>query len=265
MTEPVLRRVRPGDETALAAIWRRVFGDPEALALAFLKDLPALGGGVCAEEGGRLLGAAYVVTDFTLGDRRTAYVYAVAVLPEERGRGLGMALTKAAAGLGKELGAEILCTLPANAGLYPWYERLVGVRCALYRSEQRCESAPGAAAFPLSPEEYGRRREALLGTLPHVTLGDAALRYEKENCRCFGGDLYALGDGIAAASVDGDETLIRELLCPAGADRTALAAALGDHLGTERVLLLSSAPEGRPYLAADTPLPPGCIWNLTLD
>ena len=265
MTEPLLRRVRPADAAGLAGIWHRVFDDPEELALAFLNDLPALGGGVCAEEEGKLLGAAYVVTDFTVEKQTAAYLYAVAVLPEARGRGLGMALTRAAARLGKELGAEILCTLPANAGLYPWYERLIGTRCALYRSEKRCESAPGAAAFPITAEEYGRRREALLGTLPHVTLGEAALRYEKENCRCFGGDLYALGDGIAAASIDEGETLIRELLCPEGADRLALAAALGAKLGTQRVLLLSSAPEGRPYLASDTPLPPGCVWNLTLD
>lgn len=265
MTEPILRRVCTADAAALAAIWHQVFGDPEALALAFLKDLPALGGGICAEEEGKLLGAAYVVTDFTLDDRRAAYIYAVAVLPEARGRGLGMALTRAAAALGKALGAEILCTLPANAGLYPWYERLIGVRCALYRREERCESAPGAAAAALSAAEYGRRREALLGTLPHVTVGEAALRYEKENCRCFGGDLYALGNGIAAASIDEGETQIRELLCPQGADRMALAAALGDHLGTEQVLVLSSASEGTPYLAADAPLPAGCVWNLTLD
>ena len=101
--------------------------------------------------------------------------------------------------------------------------------------------------------------------LLYMALIDIALRYEKENCRCFGGDLYALGDGIAAASIDEGETLIRELLCPEGADRLALAAALGAKLGTQRVLLLSSAPEGRPYLASDTPLPPGCVWNLTLD
>ncbi len=265
MNEAVLRRVRPADAADLAAIWHRVFGDPEALALDFLNELPALGGGVCAEEGGRLLGAAYAVTDFILDGHRAAYIYAVAVLPEARGRGLGKALTKAAAALGRELGAEILCTLPANDGLYPWYQRLIGLRCALYRREERCESAPGAAATALTAEEYGLRREALLRGLPHVSVGRAALRYEKENCRCFGGGLYALGEGIAAASVEEGETQIRELLCPEGADRLALAAALGASLGTERVRLLSSASEGAPYLAADRPLPPGCVFNLSLD
>ena len=265
MIEPMLRIVRGEDAAELAGIWHRVFGDPEALALSFLKRLPALGGGVCAEEGGKLLGAAYAVTDFTLDKHRAAYIYAVAVLPEARGRGLGMALTRAAAALGRQLGADFVCTLPANEGLYPWYERLIGTRCALYRREERCESAPGAAVSAISPEEYARRREALLGERSHIRPGEAAMEYEKENCRCFGGDLYALGGGIAAAYVDGGETLIRELLCPEDSQRLALAASLGAHLGTERALLLSAAEEGEPYLASDRPLPPGCVWNLTLD
>ena len=119
--------------------------------------------------------------------------------------------------------------------------------------------------LPLSPEAYGLRREELLRRNPHVTVGAAALRYEKENCRCFGGDLYAVGAGIAAAYLDEGETRIRELLAPAGERVHELAAALGAYLGTERVLLLSAAAEGQPYLAAEVPLPPDLIWNLTLD
>ena len=265
MTEPIIRQVRAEDAGELAALWHRVFGDPEELALAFLAELPGLGGGVCAEEAGKLLGAAYAVTDFTLDGRRAAYLYAIGVLPEARGRGLGKRLTKEAAALGRALGADFVCTLPANAPLYPWYEKLIGARCALYRREERIESRPGELPLPLSPEEYGLRREGLLRDRPHVTAGPAALRYEKENCRCFGGDLYAVGAGVAAAYVDEGETRIRELLAPAGEDVHALAAALGAHLGTERVLLLSPSAQGQPYLAADTPLPAELIWNLTLD
>ena len=265
MTEAIIRQVRAEDTSELAALWHRVFGDPEKLALAFLAELPALGGGVCAEEDVKLLGAAYAVTDFTLDGRRAAYLYAIGVLPEARGRGLGKRLTREAAALGRELGADFVCTLPANAPLYPWYEKLIGVRCALYRREERIESRPGEKPLPLSPEAYGLRREELLRGKPHVTAGPASLRYEKENCRCFGGDLYAVGGGIAAASVDEGETCIRELLAPAGEDVHALAAALGTHLGTERVLLLSAAAEGQQYLAAEVPLPSDLIWNLTLD
>lgn len=265
MTEALIREVRAEDAAELAALWHCVFGDPEELAHAFLGELPLLGGGVCAEEKGKLLGAAYAVTDYFLSGRRAAYLYAIGVLPEARGRELGKHLTIEAAALGGRLGAELVCTLPANAPLYPWYEKLIGLRCALYRREERIQSRPGAEPIPLSPEEYGMRREALLRDRPHVTAGRAVLRYEKENCRCFGGDLYAVGTGIAAACLDEGETRIRELLAPEGEDLSSLAATLGASLGTRETRLLSPAGEGTPYVAADRPLPEGLVWNLTLD
>lgn len=265
MSKLLLRRVRPGDAPELAALWSRVFGDAEELPLRFLALLPELGGGVCAEEDGTLVGAAYAVTDLSLGDSRAAYLYAVAVLPEARGRGLGGRLSREAAALGRELGADFLCTLPAEPGLYPWYERLLGLRCALYRREELIPSRPGSAVLPLSPEDYGTRRELLLADTPHLRPGSAVLRYEKENCRFSGGDLFSVGEGLAAAFREGERTLIRELLAPEGCDRAALAASVGAALGTAEALLLSPAPEGEPYLAADCPLPPDLVWNLTME
>ncbi len=265
MAEPIIRPVRASDVPALAALWRRVFQDPPELSRAFLRELPALGGGVCAEEDGVLLGAAYAVTDYFLEARRLAYLYAVAVLPEARGRGLGAALSRAATALGRELGAEIVCTCPAEDALYPWYERCIGVRPALRQREERIESRPGAVPAPLTPEEYGARREALLAGTPHVRLGSAVLRREKANCRLCGGELLEIGGGIAAVYWDGELPLLRELIAPEGADRRVLAAAVGAALGTEKVLLLTPAAEGEPCMAADRPLPPDCVWGLALD
>ena len=265
MGDWVIREVRPEDAAALAALWHRVFEDPEELSRDFLAHLPELGGGVTAQENGVLLGAAYAVTDYFLAEQRLAYLYAVAVLPEARGRGLGLALSREASALGRRLGAGIVCTSPAEPRLYPWYERAIGARCALRLREERIGSRPGAIPRPLSPAAYGERREALLAGKSHVRPGAAVLRQEQFNCRVCGGDLLALDEGIAAAYVEGERTLIRELLAPDGADRRSLAAAVGAALGTEEVLLLSAAEEGEPYLASDRPLPPGCVWNLILD
>ena len=99
MAEASIREVREEDAGALAALWHRVFRDPEELSQGFLAHLPALGGGVCAEENGKLLGAAYAVTEYYLEEERLAYLYAIAVLPEARGRGLGTRLTREAAAL----------------------------------------------------------------------------------------------------------------------------------------------------------------------
>ena len=265
MTEPIIREVLREDADALAALWHRAFGDPEELARDFLARLPALGGGVCAEADGVLLGAAYAVTDFFLNEERIAYLYAVAVEEDARGCGLGAALSREAAALGRRLGAKIVCTLPAEESLYPWYERAVGLRCALRRRKEEIESRPGPVPTPLAPEEYAARREALLRGRPHVRLGTAALGQERFNCRLCGGDLLAIGEGIAAASVEEGVAVLRELLAPEGADRTALAGAVAAALGAERALLYTPDAAGEPYMAADRPLPADCAWGLALD
>ena len=265
MADWIIREVRPEDTDALAALWHSVFEDPEELSRGFLEKLPALGGGVCAEEDGVLLGAAYAVTDYYLDAERIAYLYAIAVLPRARGRGLGMALTRQAAALGRRLGAGVICTWPAEPGLYPWYERAIGARCAFRQREERIESRPGPIPLPITPEEYGARREALLEGFPHVRPGMEVLRREQFNCRVCGGDLFSVGQGIAAVYRDEDLPLVRELIAPQGADRPALAAALGAALGAERVRLLTPDEGGQPAIAADRPLPAGCVWGLALD
>lgn len=264
MTE--LREIRPADESALVELWCRVFGDPASYVEEFFRILPEIGGGVAAIENEVPVGAAYMITALELcegeSSPRCGYLYAVAVDPAARGRGLGGRLSQAAAALGRARGAELICTLPAEPGLYAWYEKLIGVRCALYRKQHELESRPGLVPQPMSAADYGRRREALLRTLPHLRLSEAAMRLEEANCRAFGGGLYAVGDGIAAAYVSDDVTEVRELL---GAPSEA-AAAIGAALGTQRVRLWLPAESGDPYLAfAPAELPPGTVWNLAFD
>ena len=88
------------------------------------------------------------------------------------------------------------------------------------------------------------------------------MAYEAVNCRTFGGDFYAVGDGIAAASVEDGVARVREAL---GEEPEWIASALAVALGCERALLLRCADEGMPFLAADRPFPPGTVWNLAFD
>lgn len=261
-----VREIRPEDRAALTALWLRVFGDPAAYVERFFELLPALGTGAAALEDGRLLGAAYLLTAQTLvADGRITpcgYLYAVAVEPEARGRGLGGALSRAAAALGRARGAELLCTEPAEPSLFAWYERVLGLRCALRRERRTLPSRPGLTPVPLSAEAYGRRREALLRGAPHMALSPAGLLLEEANCRASGGGLYALGDGLAAAYVSDGVTEVRELL---GAPAEA-AAALGAALGTPETALWLPSSAGEPYLAFDrSDLPAGTVWNLAFD
>ncbi|MBQ6465784.1 MAG: hypothetical protein IJJ43_05915, partial [Oscillospiraceae bacterium] len=175
---------------------------------------------------------------------------------------LGGELCRAAAALGRARGAELLCTMPAEPSLFAWYERVLGLRCALRRERREFESRPGGEPVLLPAAEYGRRREALLAGLPHMALTEAGLLLEEANCRCFGGGLYALDGGIAAAYVHEGVTEVRELL---GAPPEA-AASLGAALGTAETRLWTPAREGEPYLAfAPADLPADTVWNLAFD
>ena len=264
MTE--IREIRPEDRAALVALWHQVFGDPVSYVEEFFRILPEIGSGVAAVESGVPVGAAYMITALELIEgercRRCGYLYAVAVDPAARGHGLGGKLSQAATELGRERGAELICTLPAEPGLYPWYEKLLGVRCALYRQRRVLESRPGPAPQPLGAAEYARRREALLRGRPHLRLSEAVMRLEEANCRAFGGFLCAVGDAVAAAYVVDGVTEVRELL---GAPPEA-AASLGAALGTKAVQLWMPAASGEPYLAfAPADLPENTVWNLAFD
>lgn len=268
MNEQV-RLIRPADTEALASLWARVFGDPEELARAFLRLLPGMGFGLCAEQDGAVVGMAYMVTGLELLEpgrsRSCAYLYAVAVEERCRGLGLGRELTQEAARLARERGAELLCTLPASPSLYGWYEGLIGLRRALSRRRRELSPSEPLPLEPLSAEEYGRRREALLAGLPHLRPNAAALAFQEELLRCYGGGFYALPGGLAAAYREEGALLVRELLCAPASDAARLAAGLGAALGAEGVRLFEPAAEGEPYLAADTALPAGTVWNLSFD
>ena len=163
-----------------------------------------MGSGVVAELEGRVAGAAYIVDALELvqpdgSAQRCAYLYAVAVEENCRGLGLGAAVTEAAATLAKARGAAFLCTLPADRGLYAFYEKHLGVRCALRRDTRSLWSRPGPTLQPLDAAEYLHRREELLRDRCHQRLSPAAMDFEQSNCELSGGGLFAVGGGIAAA------------------------------------------------------------------
>ena len=262
-----IREIRPEDAPGLIDLWCRVFEDPEELPAAFLRLLPGMGSGAAAFADGTLAGAAYIVTGLTVGNKRAAYLYAVAVHPEYRGLGLGKDLTRAACALGRTRGADFVCTLPASGSLYGWYEKLIGTRCALYRKREELPARPGPQICPLSSEAYNARREVLLRELPHMSLSDEAAEFEGISCRLFGGGLYAVGNGIAAAYREDDRAVVRELICPDPKDQRPYAAAVAAEMGCARLRLYSpGAKDDLPYLAAEPGvLDPGCIWNLAFD
>lgn len=270
MTEYLLREYRREDIPCLIELWHRVFGDPESLISEFLVRLPSFGTGAVAEYRGKAVGAAYAIDDMYIHDslgreRRCGYIYAVAVSPEHRHQGLGEALSQRAAELSRRRGSRFLCTLPAEEALYPWYEKILGLGCALHR---RCFSSAASPLLPcreLEADEYLSRREKLLESRPHMLPGRELMDFAAFFYRSFGGGLYFCGGGICAAYGD-KELVIKELLVPDCILPGETAASLAAFLGREEARYYLPSPDGEMYISAqEGELPADLIWNLSFD
>lgn len=270
MTDQIIREIFPTDVPALSALWQQVFGDSKALIADFFRLLPQMGAGVAALAEGKPVGAAYALTGMELTGgqavpKTCGYLYAIAVEESCRGWGLGRALTLAAAEKARALGAELICTLPAEASLYSWYKDILGVKAALFRLERRIKSKPLLPCRSIGADEYLLQREALLSGRLHLRLSSACLAFQHCLCLEYGGGFYEVGGGLAAAYREGNTGMIRELLCPPGREPES-AASVGAALGTEQVLLYTPSHEGLPYIAAEAEsLPANCVWNLSFD
>ena len=267
----MIRDYTPADVPAMRALWRRVFDESEIFLDAFFRLLPDIGGAVvAADETGELLGAAYALTGFEWqrpdGTRaQLGYLYAVAVDESARGQGLGGELTKAAAAICREREAVIVATLPAEEGLYAWYEKQIGTKYALRREKSVVPADKVVDIMKLTGTEYMLWRENLLRGRAHVHLSTPMMELQRALCESYDGGLFASSDGVFAACRDGERLIIPEILCAQGvpADTAASAAA---YLGCrEAVFYTPAAQGGEPYVVSDTPLPPGTVWDLTLD
>lgn len=157
-----MTRIRPSrlsDREALQALWKMVFGDDDRYIETFFRLFFGPGTAAVAESEGQITAAAHCIP---FGSAR--YIYAVATHPLWRGRGLGRAVTLAAAGSGP----AYLC--PADRTLMDWYISM-GARIVSFR---RLSPLPAALA-PIAPAEYAARRERLLAGTPHAGYSPAIL------------------------------------------------------------------------------------------
>ena len=239
MSDFELREYRPDDVPALSALWTECFGDGPGFTEKFFAALPGMGSGVAAVRGGEILGAAYTLNAQELicgeGARRVGYIYGVGVSARARSQGVGGALVHAVRALSLNLGAQVISTLPAEASLYAWYEKLLGVTPRLYRARRQIACRAASPVTPLSAAEYAHRREELLHGRPHLRLSACSMEFEGQLLAEYGGGFFAAEGGIGAAYLDDGTALVRELLCasPAAEDAAAAASAISAVTGLQ--------------------------------
>lgn len=250
------RFARPGEEDALAALWRRCFREDARTVAALLPRLLALGRAPVVEEDGELcsmLLALPVTVRDTKGEQQSiTYIYAFCTAPERRGLGYGRALLRWTEARAKERGDCAAALIPGTEALFGYYEALGYVRAFPRKTEELvCPAAQGGdcTVERLSPAEYGALREALLSGTAHAAYDEGYLRAQEALCRLSGGGgLYAVTVGVlrCAAAVEcwpGEPARVKELLAPA-ALRSAVAGALSRETGREAVRCSFPSREG---------------------
>lgn len=271
MADFTIREYRAGDVPALSLLWRDVFGDPLGFTAEFYALLPDMGSAVVAEVDGKPVGAAHVLNGFELVGKKkkppvVGYLYAVMVAPAYRGLGIGKALTSDAARLAKKRESAFVCTLPADAPLYGWYHRLLGVECVLHRQSFEAACQALEPVMEMSATEYLLWRESLLAGMCYLRPSQPTVAFLRRFCQFFGGGLFACGSGICTAELHGDVCLVKELITRTPADCAVIAASVGHFLGAKTCRYYLPSREGLSYIAAvPGSIPADCVWNLSFD
>lgn len=265
----MLRQYKSEDVPALKALWLEVFDEKEEMVDAFFAALPRMGSGIVAEADGVIAAAGYtlnaqVLVDSEAGIRPLGLIYGIAVKKEYRSHGLGAKIVKAVSELSAELGAEIICCEPAEASLVDWYEKIMGLKPALYRESRLIKAESVQTVSPLSAGEYFTRREALLDGREHVRLSAAAMAFEESMLKIYDGAFMAVGEGIAAAYMLDGTAIVRELLCPQN-ETFGCAAAAAAALGAKNARVYSPSDSGEAYILSDKALPSNALWNLSFN
>ena len=160
-------------------------------------------------------------------------------------RGIGSAVYRGVCALGFGRGFDAVCVLPAGEGLYPFYEAGGGARIvsSVRETEYSAQELRGAGRLPcarIPVEEYAGIRESLLQGEAHGAMPESFYRWQDSLCGRYGGGLFVLDGGVAAAEMDGGVCCIRELLVPGG-DEKAAAAALASFCRAERYVVRAPA------------------------
>ncbi|MBR2716782.1 MAG: GNAT family N-acetyltransferase [Oscillospiraceae bacterium] len=229
MTET--RWARPSDTASVKNLWREAFpGEEPYLDCYFRTRYRPEETLLLTKDGAPACMLAGLPMEAVLPEGRRlpgAYLYGVATRKDCRRQGLCTALLAEADRRFADRGPACLFLVPATDTSRAVF-RGAGYRdaFALRTYRQAVGELPASsAAEPLSPEDYGQRREALLRGRYFIGCDAAALGFALRFARVAAGGFYGTDEGCALAErlPDGG-VLVRELLTVPGGETATLAA-----------------------------------------
>ena len=257
----------------MTALWCSVFGDSETFVRAFYACEAMHARALIALDGGTVAGIAHllpVTVRTEEGSRAAEYLYACAVLPAYRCRGIfRQMLTEIKARCTEKRCPLIL--IPGGQSLFAYYEAQGFIRVPV-RSEvmftPRTASAPEAEFEELTPELYHRiRAKSPEASACRVLWSPGQLAFLTEDQVQSGGFAYAVRIGGETAAVlgsrQGDALYLTELAAPARL-RDAVLSALAAYFPCEHITYRTEpgAPDGTQRFGMMLPLPDFCPESL---
>lgn len=276
MSDLILRPWKRTDIPQLVTLWQTAFGDSEEYIKTYHSLFLKPGSCIVAEADGQAVSAMYIMDGPDIhpscGEKlSTAYTYALATLPEYRRRGIGTAVYMACTAAALER-ADAACVLPAEEGLYSFYEnasRSAPISCArearFTRDELRGLSR--AALARISVTEYDRLRQRALIGMPHASMNESFLALLEYHRKQFDGGLFASDAGIAAAEISDGTCLVWELLTSRGNGMSILAGVAAccpaENYIVRSPLFLDGPGNARPFMLGTCKVPvtvPADLW-----
>lgn len=178
----------------LKALWQTVFGDGPDWLDPWFDAFYQPEHTAALWEGSRLLAAAYLLPVGSFQGSPCCHLYAVAVHPDYRGLGLGLAVTRRAVEKAQAAGFAHILLHPADRGLFSFYEKC-GFVAGFPVEEEVLEPSKGRSILaPCSVDDYLTQRKELLAHRPAIAHDRALLDFFTAS----GGRLYR-GEGWCAA------------------------------------------------------------------
>ena len=244
-----IRMPLPHELENLHKIWRSCFSDEDKSLFFSFFYKPELCKVVICDDAPVAMGFLIPVGNLVDSLRQKhpcAFVYALATLPQFRGRGFACGIVEALIREGVSRGYTAIALRPSEDSLFEYYNKNSPFREWFYcaeslfdftdigiagsRPKQTGKTPASVELCKISAEKYADLRNDILREhMPngscYVEMSAHALRYQEKICKIYGGGLYCAklsggfaGGGFAVAAVElhsDNVVTIKELLAPA--------------------------------------------------